>query len=244
MRIFQDRRDAGRRLADLLEAHTGSPDVVVLALPRGGVPIGYEVATRLHVPLDVLVVRKLGVPGHEEIAMGAIASGGARVIDRKLVNAYGVTARQLQAVIERETAELKRRERVFRGSRTTTNIRDKTVIAPSATKRSGRATIARPRPPDRRVPWLTSTKASPKRSSSWALVRCAARMRPRVGREVASLMTCAHSRRLRRRDRAAAQTEALTRHAVLPTIPIGAGSVADLARSIFRTRSRPPGTGA
>src|SRR4030095_13929422 len=87
--LFDDRRDAGRRLAAKLEHYVGRPHVIVLALPRGGVPVGFEVATALDVPLDVFLVRKLGFPGHEEYAMGAIASGGIRVLDEALVEAAG-----------------------------------------------------------------------------------------------------------------------------------------------------------
>lgn len=113
--IFEDRTDAGQRLADVLVPFAGSPDVLVLAIPRGGVPVGYEVAKRLGAPLDVLVVRKLGVPHHEELAMGALASGGALVVERETIEGLGVAPDQLLRVIERERAELRRRERLFRG---------------------------------------------------------------------------------------------------------------------------------
>lgn len=102
--------------------------MVVVGLPRGGVPVAYQVATRLEVPLDVLPVRKLGVPGHEELAMGALASGGARVIDREIVEVTDVSQATLERVIERELAELDRRERLFRGDRGGASLEGKTVI--------------------------------------------------------------------------------------------------------------------
>src|SRR5512146_2406269 len=113
--LFRDRREAGRRLATQLRHYAGDHDVVVLALPRGGVPVGYEIARALGVPLDVMVVRKLGVPGQPELAMGAIASGGIRVIDRRIVDSIGIPDRVLEAASQRERAELERRERAFRG---------------------------------------------------------------------------------------------------------------------------------
>jgi len=129
MRIFRDRRDAGQQLADVVAArHAGSSDVVVLALPRGGVPVGYEIAARLGAPLDVLIVRKLGVPGHEELAMGAIASGDIRVVDQRLARLANVTREELERVVERERAELARRERLFRGDRDGVDVTGKTVI--------------------------------------------------------------------------------------------------------------------
>lgn len=113
--LFDDRRDAGRRLAAKLEHYAGRPHVIVLALPRGGVPVGFEVATAIDVPLDVFLVRKLGFPGHEEYAMGAIASGGIRVLDEALVEAAGVPGSVIARVVEKEERELRRRERLFRG---------------------------------------------------------------------------------------------------------------------------------
>ncbi|MDQ3944911.1 MAG: erythromycin esterase, partial [Actinomycetota bacterium] len=101
-RLFQDRRDAGRMLTVRLKHYRGRPDVVVLALPRGGVPVAYEVATALGAPLDVFLVRKLGVPGHEELAMGAIASGGVRVVNRPVVDHLGITAAEVEAVARYE----------------------------------------------------------------------------------------------------------------------------------------------
>lgn len=125
---FRDRFEAGRHLARALAAYAGRPDIVVLALPRGGVPVGYEVAKALHAPLDVMLVRKLGVPGHEELAMGAIASGGVRVISDDIVRTLGITERVLAAAAAQEEHELKRRERAYRGTRPPADIRGRTVI--------------------------------------------------------------------------------------------------------------------
>src|SRR5438132_10669377 len=104
-RVFRDRRDAGRVLASLLESYRDRDDVVVLALARGGVPVGYEVATALGAPLDVWLVRKLGVPGHEELAMGAIASGGMIVVNDDVVRGFGVRPEVVQRVVEQEGRE-------------------------------------------------------------------------------------------------------------------------------------------
>ena len=127
-RAFADRREAGRVLATHLLHHLGRPDVVVLALPRGGVPVGYEVAQALGAPLDVFIVRKLGVPGHEELAMGAIASGGVRVLNRDVLDYARVTQQQLDAVAAREERELSRREAEYRGNRAPLDVRERTVI--------------------------------------------------------------------------------------------------------------------
>lgn len=128
MRTFRDRHDAGRRLADELRSYAKYPDVFVLALPRGGVPIGYEVASALGVPLDIFIVRKLGLPWHEELAMGAIASGGVRVLDEDLIQVARVSAADLERVTATEQAELERRERQYRGGRPFPDLRAKTVI--------------------------------------------------------------------------------------------------------------------
>jgi predicted phosphoribosyltransferase len=125
---FRDRRHAGAALAEALRDHAGRDDLVVLGLPRGGVPVGYEVARRLGAPLDVFVVRKLGVPGHEELAMGAIASGGVMVIDERTRAWAGVGDAGLERVIARERRELARREQAFRGARPPVEIAGKTVI--------------------------------------------------------------------------------------------------------------------
>jgi len=125
---FRDRREAGRLLAEKLVAYADRPDVIVLALPRGGVPIAYEVACALNAPLDVFLVRKLGVPGHEEFAMGAIATGGVRVINDEAVRALRIPDHLIEAVAAKEEQELARREHLYRGDRQPPDIRGKTVI--------------------------------------------------------------------------------------------------------------------
>src|SRR5438105_2324453 len=126
--FFRDRREAGRHLAALLAKYANRSDIIVLALPRGGVPVAYEVARALHAPLDVFVVRKLGVPGHEELAMGAVASGGVRVINRDVVDALGVPEELIERVAARERQELERRERAYRSERPFPDLHGKTVI--------------------------------------------------------------------------------------------------------------------
>src|SRR5262245_8241882 len=125
--LFRDRREAGRRLAERLEAYAGRDDVVVLGLPRGGIPVAYEVARYLRAPLDVFVVRKLGVPGQEELAMGAIATGGVRVVNDEVVRALDIPPEVLEAVARREQAELARREGSYR-DRPFPDLRGRTVI--------------------------------------------------------------------------------------------------------------------
>jgi putative phosphoribosyl transferase len=125
---FRDRREAGRLLAATLTAYANRPDVLVLALPRGGVPVAYEVARALGAPLDVFLVRKLGVPGHEELAMGAIATGGVRVINDELVRALRIPDEMIEAVVAKEQQELERRERLYRGDRPPPDVRGRTVI--------------------------------------------------------------------------------------------------------------------
>lgn len=125
---FHDRRDAGQWLAADLHAYAARTDVIVLALPRGGVPVGYEVAVTLGAPLDVFVVRKLGLPGHEELAMGALASGGVRVLDEELIRLARVTPAEVSRVTTAEQAELERRERRYRGDRPFPDLRGKTAI--------------------------------------------------------------------------------------------------------------------
>lgn len=116
MMRFHDRKEAGQLLALELARYKDRRDVLILALPRGGVPVAHEIATVLHCPLDVLVVRKLGVPGHEEMAMGAIATGGIRLINPDIVSALEITPLAVEAVERREEAELVRRERTYRGN--------------------------------------------------------------------------------------------------------------------------------
>jgi putative phosphoribosyl transferase len=125
---YRDRTHAGRELASKLLEYADRPDVIVLALPRGGVPVAFEVAKALRAPLDVFVVRKLGVPGHEEYAMGAIATGGVRVLDERVVRAAGVTRADLDAVTAAEQRELERRERQYRGDRPPPDVAGRTVI--------------------------------------------------------------------------------------------------------------------
>ena len=126
--LFRDRTEAGQVLANRLVPYANRPDVLVLALPRGGVPVAYEVARMLHAPLDVFLVRKLGVPGHEELAMGALASGGARVLNEEVVRGLHISEEVIAAVAEREQEELARRERLFRGERPAPDVRGRTVI--------------------------------------------------------------------------------------------------------------------
>ena len=126
--LFSDRRDAGRVLAEKLTAYANRPDVLVLALPRGGVPVGYEVARALGAPLDVFVVRKLGVPGYEELAMGAVATGGVLVLNDQLVERLGIPQHIIDAVAARERQELARRERLYRSGRPPLDVRGRTVI--------------------------------------------------------------------------------------------------------------------
>ena len=127
-RRFRDRHDAGRRLAARLSSYAGRGDVCVLALPRGGVPVGYEVARALGAPLDLFLVRKLGVPGHEELAMGALASGGVRVLNERVVSQLRVPPAAIEHVAAREGQELERRERAYRGDRPPPRVRGRTVI--------------------------------------------------------------------------------------------------------------------
>jgi putative phosphoribosyl transferase len=149
---FRDRFEAGRRLASELKHHAGRPNLLVLALPRGGVPVGYEVARALHAPLDLMLVRKLGVPGHEELAMGAIASGGIRVISEDIVAALGIPHRAIATIASHEEHELQRREYAYRGGRMPPEVAGKTVIlvddglATGSTMRAAVAALKAQRP--------------------------------------------------------------------------------------------------
>src|ERR1700716_4358730 len=142
-RPFHDRFEAGRVLASRLEAYADRSDTIVLGLPRGGVAVAYEVARALHLPLDVFIVRKLGVPGQEELAMGAIATGGIRVLNQAVIRALGLSQAQIEEVIRREEQELRRREEQFRGNRPHPDLKGKTVIlvetamAPAARRGAG-----------------------------------------------------------------------------------------------------------
>jgi putative phosphoribosyl transferase len=127
-RAFSDRREAGRELGSKLLQYAGRTDVVVLALPRGGVPVAFEVAEALDAPLDIFVVRKLGMPGHPEYAIGALASGGVRVISEEIVRAYGIPQSMIDAVARVEQAELERRERAYRQGAALTDLRSRIVI--------------------------------------------------------------------------------------------------------------------
>lgn len=143
--LYLDRRHAGRFLATKLSAYADRPDVLVLALPRGGVPVAYEVAKALHLPLDVFLVRKLGLPGHEELAIGAIASGGARVLNEDVIRRLRIPASIVDAVTAKENKELARRERTYRGDHPLVDVRGRTVILIDdglATGSSMRAAIA------------------------------------------------------------------------------------------------------
>lgn len=145
MGLFKDRRDAGKKLAEQLSAYEGRSDVIVLALPRGGVPVAYEVAQTLDVPLDIFIVRKLGLPGHEELAIGAIASGGVRVLNDDIIRTLKIPERVIDTVAGRELRELERRERAYRGDRPAPEVRNRAVILIDdglATGASMRAAVA------------------------------------------------------------------------------------------------------
>ena len=153
MRVpFRDRYDAGRVLATKLTAYANRPDVLVLGLPRGGVPVAFEVARALNAPQDVFLVRKLGVPGQEELAMGAIASGGVRVLNHELVEALGIPDRVIDAVAAREQQELARREQLYRDNRPPVDVRGRSVIliddglATGATMRAAAAALRQQEP--------------------------------------------------------------------------------------------------
>jgi putative phosphoribosyl transferase len=128
MSLFKDRRDAGRHLAQELVPYADRSEVVVLALPRGGVPVAYEVVRALDAPLDIFLVRKLGVPEHEELAFGAIASGDVRILNEEIVWRFDISDAAINRVAQRELAELERRERVYRGGNPAVEVGDRTVI--------------------------------------------------------------------------------------------------------------------
>lgn len=125
---FRDRIDAGLRLADALGAYANRRDVVVLALPRGGVPVAAQAAMKLNAPLDILLVRKLGVPFHRELGMGAIATGGIRILNKEIVDSLGISAEDIETVAREEEHELERREKAYRGDVPATKLEGKTVI--------------------------------------------------------------------------------------------------------------------
>ena len=150
--LFRDRREAGRELARLLVGYATRSDLLILALPRGGVPVGYEIAQALHAPLDVLIVRKLGMPGHEELAMGAIASGGIRVLHDEVIQVVGLPESVIDEVTADEQKELLRREREYRGDRPRLSIEDRIVVlvddglATGSTMRAALAAVRQRRP--------------------------------------------------------------------------------------------------
>ncbi|HEV3166945.1 MAG TPA: phosphoribosyltransferase [Isosphaeraceae bacterium] len=149
---YQNRTEGGRFLAEKLRVYANRPDVVVLALPRGGVPVAYEVARALRAPLDVFLVRKLGVPGHEELAMGALASGGVRLLNDEVVQSLKISPQVIDAVTGDEKRELARRERSYRGDRPPPDVQDRTVIlvddglATGTTMRAAIAALRRRQP--------------------------------------------------------------------------------------------------
>ncbi|MBC8122206.1 MAG: phosphoribosyltransferase [Gemmatimonadaceae bacterium] len=151
-RQFQDRAEAGKLLAAYLLGYANKPDLLVLALPRGGVPVAFEVATALGAPLDVFVVRKLGVPGQEELAMGAIASGGVRVLNHEVVRSLQIPRQVIDTVTADEQRELRRRELLYRGKRPALDVHGRTVIvvddglATGATMRAAIAALQAYRP--------------------------------------------------------------------------------------------------
>lgn len=126
--MFRDRTEAGRLLAKKLAAYTNSRDAVVLALPRGGVPVAFEIARELHLPMGILLVRKLGVPGQAELAMGAIAAGGVRILDRAMIRQLGITEEELDATIAEEEEELRRREEIYGSPQTKIAVNNRHVI--------------------------------------------------------------------------------------------------------------------
>ena len=145
MTPFIDRRDAGRTLARKLSTYAGQPNILVLALPRGGVPVAYEVALALNAPLDVFIVRKLGLPGREELAMGAVASGGVRVLNGDIVRTLSIPDEVIHIVAKRELQELQRREKLYRKDRPSPEVSDRTILLIDdglATGASMRAAIA------------------------------------------------------------------------------------------------------
>jgi putative phosphoribosyl transferase len=150
--IFHNRREAGQLLAQELMHYANRPEVSVLGLPRGGVPVAYEVARELHAPLDVFLVRKLGVPGQEELAMGAIASGGRRVLIERVVQGLGIPSEVIEAVAAREQQELAQREQRYRGNRPGLDVRGHVAIlvddglATGATMRAAIAALRQQQP--------------------------------------------------------------------------------------------------
>jgi putative phosphoribosyl transferase len=125
---YKNRSEAGKKLAAKLHVYANRPDVIILGLPRGGIPVAFEVATKLGLPLDVFVVRKLGVPGHEELAMGAIASGGVKVLNQDIVQGLNISRDAIESVANKQNEELKRREQLYRGNHPHLDVKNLTVI--------------------------------------------------------------------------------------------------------------------
>jgi putative phosphoribosyl transferase len=150
--IYRDRTEAGKKLAEHLKDYANRQDVLVLALPRGGVPVAIEVANALHAPLDIFLVRKLGVPGQEELAMGAIATGGVRVLNEDVVGYLDIPGEVIDAVAADEERELERRQRLYRGNRPPPDVRARTVIlvddglATGSTMRAAAAALRKQQP--------------------------------------------------------------------------------------------------
>ncbi|HLO33859.1 MAG TPA: phosphoribosyltransferase [Anaerolineales bacterium] len=145
MAPFRDRRDAGRILAQKLPTYANRSDVLVFALPRGGVPVAYEVALALNAPMDIFIVRKLGLPGQEELAIGAIASGGIRVLNEDIIRALHIPEKMINFIAQRELQELERREQSYRGERPMPDVHNRTIILIDdglATGASMRAAVA------------------------------------------------------------------------------------------------------
>ena len=150
--LFRDRTHAGQVLAEKLQEYAGRPDVLVLGLPRGGVPVAYEVARALRAPLDVFIVRKLGAPGQPELAMGAIASGGVRVLNPEIIRVLGISEREIEELTARERREIGQRERLYRGDRPPLEVAGRTIIlvddglATGSTMRAAAAALRRAGP--------------------------------------------------------------------------------------------------
>jgi putative phosphoribosyl transferase len=149
---YKNRSQAGRELAEALQPYANRPDVLILALPRGGVPVAYEVAKALNIPLDLMLVRKLGLPGHEELAVGAIATGGIRVLNTEVIEGMAISEAQIERIAAAELQELRRREKTYRGERPNAEVQGHGVIviddglATGATMQAAIAAIRQQRP--------------------------------------------------------------------------------------------------